>query len=534
MKNVLLLCLSTVSPRAQKSNYIYNIDGEEILLEGYMTNEAPTKAVISKLKKYNGSQRLDKVVMICSTTVLEDKLFLVPGENAIENLELKKAPGDYTHKEFYLEMIEKCQDTPIEFVEVGIPDFTNDQELTKSVLEAAKEVTKDDDDVQLFIDFNGGPRPVAFMILAIANLMELRKIKIQEIMTMNFDNKVNGMIPIQNMMPVFESFDLIGGINEYVRYGRINGLKQYFAPSGSEKIHAILNEMEEFANNLQLCRTDYIMNKKGDLLNSLNSYILAEEEKSEEEKQKRDTYELLFLYVIHDIIKGCKELLEGELPAVIDWCVDKGFVQQALTFCSEEMPAYFWKKNIFCASRAEEKGYQFFLDYTPKNEENKIRKLCNKYTEGKTSFSRYAYNWMITFLPYSFKEKEFKEVIEKMEVEENLQLLEMKPPYTRKKIEQSFETLRDFDFSNVKIKKDSQRKATELASLLVWFFLQQKGRVISKNVGKIKLGEILTVYFLLKEQRNKTNHANADDGAWTYSELCSVMKQMVSVLNTIK
>ena len=73
---------------------------------------------------------------------------------------------------------------------------------------------EDSEDVELYIDYNGGQRYVAFMILAISNLMKLRNIEIKEIMTMNRDNRIDNITPIQNMKAVFGSIDLVAGINE--------------------------------------------------------------------------------------------------------------------------------------------------------------------------------------------------------------------------------------------------------------------------------------------------------------------------------
>ena len=59
-------------------------------------------------------------------------------------------------------------------------------------------------DVDLYIDYNGGPRNVAFMVLSISNLMKIREVNTKEIMSMNFDNPGKNGIPIQRMASIFE------------------------------------------------------------------------------------------------------------------------------------------------------------------------------------------------------------------------------------------------------------------------------------------------------------------------------------------
>ena len=66
--------------------------------------------------------------------------------------------------------------------------------------------------------------------------------------------------------------------------------------------------------------------------------------------------------------------------------------------------------------------------------------------------------------------------------------------------------------------------------------IRQNKRVTSKLQGNLILEEILVVYFLLKNQRNKTNHADdtAEDAAtWSYGQICDVLKQMTEVLEEI-
>lgn len=312
MKNVLLLCMSPLSSTAQINKYTYESKKGTQFIEGVMTNEAPTKAVIGLLEEKGDSNRLDKVVMICSDAV-KKTITLKEGENDLKNLkqvDIRKCMED-SHIEFYKKLINSYAEeinssyinNPIKYETVGIADFTEDDEVSKSVIEAASKVSEVGEQVNLFIDFNGGQRYVAFMILAIANLMKIRQVSIDQIMTMNFDNKVDGIVPIQNMESVFASFDLIAGINEYINYGRIKTLRSYFKPSGNKEINAILAEMEKFTNNLQLCRTGYIMKYRKKLLKSLKDYS-----DKKREKEDLDTYEQLFTYVVKDILKGYEGL----------------------------------------------------------------------------------------------------------------------------------------------------------------------------------------------------------------------------------
>ncbi len=555
MKNVLLLCMSPISGRARMNTYLFEeAQSGNFFVDGVMTNEAPTKAVIRLLSKKKESQRLDKIIMICSDKINE-AIELVDGQNDLDKIDCLKNEEleRKTHADIYKKLIshyaeetDPCYaENPIEYVSISIPNITNEDEVSKAVIEAANIISEIDEKVELYIDFNGGQRYVAFMILAIANLMKIRSVSIKQIMTMNFDNKVDGIVPIQNMQPVFESFDLIAGINEYINYGRIKGLKKYFEASGNKEIQRILNEMEEFSNNLQLCRTDYVMENKAGLVKLLEDYA-----NTGDENEQSDSYAQLFHYVVRDILKGYDGLLNGELPDIIDWCVSRDFIQQALTFCAEELPGYFWKSGIFTASSQEKMGYNLVLEkiYKAGQEFSSLKRTYRK--EHPEGSSKYAYEWMTNYLPYSYKNRDYEVLLQDMKYSDKK--IVFFGPETRdidslKKekrvcdtVKSTFETLMGiFDAAEredteerkqrKRLFRDQFNKAVNITMPLVW--QSRHKRVVSKKPKELQ--QILIVYYLLKNQRNKINHADSDSEegeVWLYEQLCEMLRKMISIL----
>src|SRR5699024_5502084 len=178
---------------------------------------------------------------------------------------------------------------------------------------------------------------------------------IREILVMNFENKREDAICIQNMKETFRCIDLVSGISEYINYGRIKILKKYFKSCKNERIEEILDTMETFSKELQLCRTNRVLESRDQLKVKLNAYM-------EYNQEEENTVEILFRYVVEDILKGYQGILEGEIPDIIEWCVNKDFVQQALTFYTEKMPGYFWDTGILHPTKQEEVEYNEFLN----------------------------------------------------------------------------------------------------------------------------------------------------------------------------
>lgn len=399
MKNVMLLCMSPLRWMSNESTYSYLLRDETIgYVHGHMTNEAPVKSLIEKLKK-DHNQRLDRIIMICSEKISGETI----GKNEPPKDEAQKQRFqtlrdeilfdgkcifDITHKDYfewiiknYAAAADDCyKEKEIDFEVTHITDFANETDVIKAVTESAGQVMKGYKDVNLYIDFNGGPRNVAVLIMGLSNLMKLRNVTVKEITYMDFENKEKetNVIPVKNMNELFRVVDLVSGVNEYVSYGRIRILKDYFKSCGDQRIHIILRVLENFSNNMQLCLTDYVMANKEQVKNALKSY--------QANSKASSSYEIMFSFVAEDILRGCSKLLDGSLPEMILWCVEKEFTQQALLFYIELIPAYLWDNKIFCPSAAEEQEYicwridqEYSPDEIPNTYRNFSRHMDDKY-----------------------------------------------------------------------------------------------------------------------------------------------------------
>lgn len=491
-KNVLLLCLSIVSAKEKrKDNYYTYVDEQgEHSVTGYMTNEAPVKSVIERLNRTG--TRLDEIVVICSEEVQRkvNAKYLWMEEKKLPS---GKTLVQVTHLEYYKEIVndfaeqlnQGYRDKPIQYYEIPIPDDTESDDIATAVVSAANKVMADRKDVNLYIDFNGGQRYIAFMILSIANLMKIRNVNICDIMTMNYNMQKEKVTPIQSLKHVFETMDLVAGVNEYIHYGRIKMLKNYFADCKNEGIKTILNDMECFANNMQLCRTETVFKGKKTLRRELEAYI----SNYKKEGQHTDIFETLFFYVVKDILDGYQGLLEGDIPEIVQWCVDKDFVQQALTFYVERMPIYFWDNGIFKPSEQEEEEYKNYLK-NGKEAAEKIKLGKEEVAEEEKGWAEAykqhykngndKYNWMIRYVKYCLRAGEPQK--------------------------QSF------------VKR--------------WMECEKNGRATS-ILQREKLRKVLEAYSELKDQRNATNHASNEKTVpkqWSYDKICQKLRQSADML----
>lgn len=520
-ENILLLCMSPVAKVKSEFNYSYIYKDKEYFLQGIMTNEAPAKSVIERLQLDNGKM-LDKIVIICSDLTRKKKLKEI-FDGHTEDMQLYKIRTALSEEEisnmttltFFKEMIQKYsaevdqkyKDKPIKFQVVCISDFTEASQVAKAAVEAANKVMEDSEDVELYIDYNGGQRYVAFMILAISNLMKLRNIEIKEIMTMNLDNRIDNITPIQNMKAVFGSIDLVAGINEYINYGRIKTLSSFFSDCRNTSITAILASMSEFAYNLQLCRTDKVFEERDKLKIKLQDYI-----SHANNTEIEDTYEILFSYVVQDILAGYRNLLEGDLPGIIQWCVEKEYIQQALTFYAERIPIYFWEQGIFCPNQREEEIYHVFWTAC-QNKDKKLDISQNTAREYKSYNEKYC--WMIKFL---------KNSTSKYIKSKSIFWKEYFPQINFYYYFRYIKAVNVSEYPLLHIANSVQlNKAKENTGKLLGYI--DAGRAKSKC--RKELDVIMMDYQLLKEQRNLTNHAGRNDNTeyWSYQDICTMLLQ---------
>lgn len=579
MKNALLLCMSNINlGNVKEREYCYYVNEntnkkEEKRVKGSFTNEAPVKYVIDYLHEQREG-KLDRIVAICSDEVKNEIELKTSSTEKVKDSELPKNQEDRVYfvekvkklygtekskittigyyekvvNEFaghYEEYREDGKSTNIEIKDVSIPDMTQADQIASSVIEAANYVTEfEDEDIHLYIDFNGGQRYIAFMLVSIAEFMKVRNVKLEQVVSMNLNNgriRKEGATHIQNLTSVFDNIDMVTSINEYINYGRIRGLKEYFGKSGDTRIDGLINEMEEFANNLQLCRTNAIIENAAILSRKFKAFVC--ETKAIGKSQEGNTYTQLFRYVIEDIQREFQPLLNKDIAEIIGWCVEKQYIQQALTFCSECLPQYLWDTGIYKANDKEyEEVVKVVNDVRDKKNgrENPTEELAKAVAEKQKYFDRkiipdkYAYKWFVKYLPFCLKDDDY--IIILSEVKNVRDVVGKYKTDTTKMLEQ----IQKKHYLKSYMKKTSSsryKKANENASKntakLMWHY--ENGRIQSKitKQNKEELEEIIYTYFFMKGQRNAANHADGKKDGFEYSDICEILEHLAEKLKNI-
>lgn len=358
--NILITNLSTVkldrnTNKPKKENYV---DVENNLFTGEMTNEAPIKSVIKRLSDKN--QQLNKIIYIESKKVQSNiSNDLQISHSDFLRVNIKK----YTEENHLHFPIYDKDDT------IFIADEPREKDVSKVVFQIYQKIINynqnENGKINIYIESNGGVRYVQTMLLAVTKTLETsnKNIRIQAIYSM-----VRGKEPISiiETKQIYDTAQITSIVDEFVNYGRTRSLENYIkehlddANSQLKKdIIELLSKFSKMADDIQLCRTGMILDdfyKDGGLKKHIDTFL----------KKYPDDGETIVLPVFKHILKIVKSQFDVSLystnqytnsnsivclPQVIQWCLDKNFIQQALTLSTECLPEYLFEAKKIIPSK---------------------------------------------------------------------------------------------------------------------------------------------------------------------------------------
>ena len=410
-KNILISSLSLLNITAGR---LSKYKKEKNECEGFMTNEAPIKLLLKEITC------LDEIIFIVSDIVSNKRLYVKDEElEKIASLKDKEEIKDIVVREAdYRNFIKVCDNefieekdyqnirnlcykerkcngkTTLEYLENCLKEYCTKNEIKNSIIENGKykkvdiadepsdqqvvhavnevkeyieKIADENSNVNIYIESNGGIRYVTVMLINIMNVMErnYKNVHLKDIYSMVY---MKSPTEVRNTYTTYASAQLLSSVDEFINYGKINSLKSYFNKrleteeniEIKNSIQDCMNKLEAISEDLQLCRTEYIINHfygQGNIYEKLNEFI-----DDYGNKEKVNANVVIFKMVIDVILKEYiiiypenweNEKKQGKyisgISNIIRWCINKDYIQQAVTFCSEILPRYFYETNILVA-----------------------------------------------------------------------------------------------------------------------------------------------------------------------------------------
>lgn len=340
MENILLTFLSDVKVR---DNKVLKTEYEKVELPNKNVNGEPAEttneSAVRYLLQYDLKDAQISKIFIFASNAVRDK---ITGYN-------NEKDNTMTHLDYFKKRMEKFMPNVDECItDETIYPYDEDSDGEKnlrSVAEMAERIQKyaRGKDICLHADLTGGMRHINMMMLDVIRLLEYSGVKIGKLIYSNFKNQiVDGKstkkkeIKVEELNNIYDLFQLISGVEEFVNFGSVEALNKYYDANAdqfkkTDALQKLIDAMENFAKSIKLCRYGDFKKAIKKLHDAINDF-----------KADPQNIHDIFMARLIDKIHEKYDLListrgEDDLK-IIRWCINHGYLQQALTLYTERIP----------------------------------------------------------------------------------------------------------------------------------------------------------------------------------------------------
>ncbi len=406
-ENVILLAMSTFPPKMDLNCYHMKTESIECYFNGISQLEAGTKYFLQLLA--DEGKAVDRIVVIVSDKAKavvnpkEDdrykayKLNRSPNSfyqgrildyiqpitplriditNALEELEAKTpdlVEKDFLRKDFYKDI-----EAETFFVDVNELDEFGKPNLLEIV---HKVKGTGENKIHLYMDMQGGFRDAAAELNAVIELLQGQDVVLEEKVATRFEFE-NQFHEIEEVSEQYKPYELVTAMRIFQQYGWGDDLKRYFdsEKDADQNIKDLMQALTDASDSIKLCK-----------VNEFDRSISRVSQYYNELERHRSGKNTLLEIILQDIKEQYGDLLvldENErmknrplhYVKQIKWCLEKNFIQQALTITESKMPSeyvhcglvYYYDQDM---NESEEDMLQKFEKIYLKKKENERKNL---------------------------------------------------------------------------------------------------------------------------------------------------------------
>ena len=341
------------------------------VVEGEHTNEAALRYVYDKFG-------LDRYFCFCSKMIQKE----------IDYVDENSTTKSITHNNLFLERI--AQHIPniaditefIDYTEAELSsasvlkkdngykdtaaDLTSVKDMAGAITSFANPYLQQGTEVVLYLDTTGGFRHANTLMLAVVELLKYSGITIGNILYSNYNrdnfDENGNRVPlgkIEDITDIHGVMQLVAGAEAFISYGRTDMLNKYFKKyPPSKALNKLLKAMESFADALSLCRSGMLSSAVEGLRSAMKNFSRS---------NTINMHDVLFHELLLQRIEDEYEMIGdgSDKLAIIKWCLEKGFLQQAMTLYTEWVPDIIVEKRIFYTENQEIIKECSKVEYTP-------------------------------------------------------------------------------------------------------------------------------------------------------------------------
>ena len=542
-KNILLLFLSDV----KVSNGVVKPANYKDIGETYTTNESAVR-YLSQIQKAPPS----KIFYFSSNKVKE---FIKKDRNS--NEDFTENGETFTHISYFEKRIINYVDGKIKDV-MQPCDFNENADIQQTmevVIKMASMIQEyivtlpKDTEVTLHVDMTGGMRHASLMMLVITRLIQYSGVKIGYILYSNFVS-----VRVEESNGIYNLFDIIAGAEEFVRFGSVDAILNYFANVNRNippVLQNLLDAMKNFADVIIISRRREFQNALEGLKTAYNNFSTVKNIKSLD-------YNLMQQLKVR-IAKEYSTLLTCDADdyiSIVGWCLEHGYIQQSLVLYTESFPYMMIVKDKIITLNStydeeladytsedgmnREKEYLLFNEFSPKGYSNNhifldyddfIKKIkaaiqdirCNRF-DMKTFKKDNSWGyWKGRFIIQSDYDTYFEllEELQKLKADSNLvkdieTVAEKLPtlytfwdliPEDIFKIKHSNGRVKNILLSLEKNQKSARKDFIRKSNKVLTFHHMIEKGIFKLNIDEEKFFKIIDRYFIIKSERNDSVHA---------------------------
>lgn len=351
-KNVMLLSMSTLPWVPKMNTYQVEEDGRTLYFKSLSQMEPHTKYVICKLASLR--ERLARIVILESEKARTEKPENWGGETATSMYRKRLANYLGRNEDIPITVNDVLSDIPetsvVDMKPANIEDAYRLPEIIQIDLEdpvffwhavnAIRGRSTDVDcaedaekKIHLYMDMQGGDRNSVAQMNAIVELLERQGVDVCGRYANDFEPKrPKPLHTIRETSREYRTYDLISAMDAFSRYGWGDNLEAYFRGKvrGNSKEKKLIKAIQQASSAISKCNA-----------NGFDGAIQKIKNLKEDFENPEIITELDVVY--QDIQEDYASLLNAKYPHVaqIRWCLDKKFLQQALTIFEAKMPQEF-------------------------------------------------------------------------------------------------------------------------------------------------------------------------------------------------
>lgn len=387
--NVLLLALSTFGRNVNPNKFIYvDENGKEDKVIGrYQLDPVPKMLYKTLYQKEQGT--LDKIIMLCTSKTLEKVAEVPIGTEKIYDI----SPIDYFKDQIRDYMRPDTDDEELfQAIEV---DLTSPYHGIQSVITTLRSIkaAHEDQTLNLYLDTHGGLRGIQRIMEATVSLLKSEDIDVREAYAVEYSD--NGTKSIVSETENMKIYDFVSGVNEFFSCGRADTLMKYKEnleqtheakkESSSKNIftkeeNQLITAISDVATGIQWCSIPAFDQGIKDLQKifpetsestTKNTSTESSDTKNIDKGSYLDIYRTNIQKDYSTLLKKNHTVLDE-----IEWCINKGFYQQALTLIESKISGLLvYDLKLFTFTRPqgikqEKDGKTIHYSYTCINKNN--------------------------------------------------------------------------------------------------------------------------------------------------------------------